>query len=218
MTFSKVNCSFMDTLRDPGGPRLARRGSWRGRTSPYSNMGRKKRPPPIKTETLRPISFLKSAIRFWSMLVEQDTSPLRPDIQIESSDSSDKLISELSRLLPDIGSQEAPEVSLPSDTRGSAAEGSSLSGSAPIHPKPEEIPNVDPLRAPEPSWTKQRSVLQNELARLKIWKSNFSERDMTLLLSKPSPLFRTILETVVGLAETLISRKTAFAISLIARG
>ncbi|KAM0420389.1 hypothetical protein ACHAPT_011809 [Fusarium lateritium] len=54
-------------------------------------------------------------------------------------------------------------------------------------------------------WIKGRSILQNEFARLQIWRSDFGSENMKLLLSTASPLSRPISEAILSIAETLLS-------------
>ncbi|KAF7556281.1 hypothetical protein G7Z17_g1552 [Cylindrodendrum hubeiense] len=130
----------------------------------------------------KPVALLKQTIKFWEELLKLDDNPLRLEVDLASGDpmATSRLVLELSALLPDVGTAAEVELAEPQVSIGADT-------------------------SPVDRWTKQRSVLQKELARLNIWKSDFGSRDMKLLLSEPSPLDRTISETIIELGESLLS-------------
>ncbi|RSL44309.1 hypothetical protein BHE90_011060 [Fusarium euwallaceae] len=95
-------------------------------------------------------------------------------------------MSELSLLLPDMNKDEQPVI-FPTDA------------------EPKSGQPMNALGVQAHPWIKRRSILQNEFARLQIWRSDFGSENMKLLLSGLSPLRRTILETILSIAETLLS-------------
>lgn len=129
--------------------------------------------PPKQSSQL--VHILTETIHFWSLLLSQKTSPLKPDIDLTSRESTEKLISEMSAMLPKRNQHKLPMRRAQSDD--------------------------------DNTWNKQKSVLQTEFARLVIWKLDFDSEDIGLLLSVPTPLSTMILETILSIAELLISCK-----------
>lgn len=148
----------------------------------------------------QPVDLLKQTIKFWALLLEQDADPIRRGVDLASADlaSTSRLIAELSSLLPDVSCADIEDV------RSGAGE-AIASGSLTSLPEDSEV--NDRSEAGANRWVRNRSVLQNEFARLNIWKSDFSGADIRLLLSGENPLYETILETILSLSETLLSCK-----------
>lgn len=151
-----------------------------GTKGPSRHISRRDRPRPYsRRRKTKPqsqlIYLLDETINFWSLLLNQNASPLKRNIDLTPSDSTKKLLTELSSLLPDM-----------KQCQFLVPEAKSENGN---------------------NWIKQKLVMQNEFARLVIWKSDFSSMDMTLLLSENSPLRRMIAETLLSITEMLLSRK-----------
>ncbi|KAH8747478.1 hypothetical protein F5883DRAFT_244203 [Diaporthe sp. PMI_573] len=131
-----------------------------------------------KTGMFQQTELLRQTVKLWTLLIYQDTNPLRQDVNLASDDLTEKLLSELSRRFPDMnhdGSSKYGHEVFPKDGGAALGKGDD----------PETV-----------CWIKNRVALQDEFARFVIWKSNFTSRDIALLLSDASPLYRSILETV----------------------
>ncbi|KAH8743460.1 hypothetical protein F5883DRAFT_41993 [Diaporthe sp. PMI_573] len=149
-----------------------------------------------KTGMFQQTELLRQTVKLWTLLIYQDTNPLRQDVNLASDDLTEKLLSELSRRFPDMnhdGSFKYGHEVFPTDGGAALSEGDD----------PETV-----------CWMKNRVALQDEFARFVIWKSNFTSRDIALLLSDASPLYRSILETVLSIAETLLGCKAPSLLSI----
>lgn len=147
-----------------------------------------------ETDKFQQTELLRQTIKLWTLLIHQDTNPLRQDVNLASDDPTERLISELSRRFPE-----------------NNHDGSFIDEHEPL-PKDTAVEKEDDPKTV--CWMKNRVALQDEFVRFAIWKSNFSARDIALLVSDASPLFRSIVETVLSIAETLLECKIAASLSI----
>jgi hypothetical protein len=88
---------------------------------------------------------LRQTVKLWTLLIYQDTNPLRQDVNLASDDLTEKLLSELSRRFPDMnhdGSFKYGHEVFPTDGGAALGEGDD----------PETV-----------CWMKNRVALQDEL-------------------------------------------------------